>query len=57
MRWRRHLKGLSHEKGWAKVVEIPSASPINKDLFVTDKGNGGQPACPEEWKKCKEEHE
>jgi hypothetical protein len=24
---------------------------------VTDRGNGGQPACPEEWKKCKEEHE
>jgi hypothetical protein len=27
------------------------------DRIVTDKGNGGQPACPEEWKKCKEEHE
>jgi hypothetical protein len=26
-------------------------------IIVTDKGNGGQPACPEEWKKCKEEHE
>jgi hypothetical protein len=25
--------------------------------IVTDKGNGGQPACLEEWKKCKEEHE
>ncbi len=23
---------------------------------VTDKGNGGQPACPGEWKLCKEEH-
>jgi hypothetical protein len=26
-------------------------------IFVTDKGNGGQQACPKEWKKCKEEHE
>jgi hypothetical protein len=26
-------------------------------LTVADKVNGGQPACPEEWKKCKEEHE
>jgi hypothetical protein len=26
-------------------------------IIVTDKGNGGQPACPEEWKKYKEEHE
>jgi hypothetical protein len=26
-------------------------------VTVMDKGNGGQPACPEEWKKCKEEHE
>jgi hypothetical protein len=26
-------------------------------LIVTDKGNGGQPVCPEELKKCKEEHE
>jgi hypothetical protein len=25
--------------------------------IVMDKGNRGQPACPEEWKKCKEEHE
>jgi hypothetical protein len=24
---------------------------------VMDKGTGGQPACPGEWKKCKEEHE
>jgi hypothetical protein len=24
---------------------------------VTDNGNRGQPACPEEWKMCKEEHE
>ncbi len=24
---------------------------------VADKGNGGQPACLEEWKKCTEEHE
>jgi hypothetical protein len=23
-----------------------------KDI-ITDKGNGGQPACPGEWKKCK----
>ncbi len=22
-------------------------------VSVTDKGNRGQPACPEEWKKCK----
>ncbi len=22
-------------------------------VTVTDKGTGGQPACPEEWKKCK----
>jgi hypothetical protein len=29
----------------------------SKELTVTDKGNGGQPTCPEEWKKCKEEHE
>jgi hypothetical protein len=27
------------------------------NLFVTEKENGGQPACPEECKKCKEEHE
>jgi hypothetical protein len=35
-------------------------SPIslNMDIgLVTDKGNGRQPACPEELKKCKEEHE
>jgi hypothetical protein len=25
--------------------------------IIADKGNGGQPACPEKWKKCKEEHE
>ncbi len=24
---------------------------IYSDGIVTDKGNGGQPACPEEWKK------
>jgi hypothetical protein len=24
---------------------------------VTDNGNRGQPACPEEWKMCKEERE
>jgi hypothetical protein len=26
-------------------------------VLVTDNGNRGQPACPEEWKMCKEEHE
>ncbi len=25
--------------------------------IVTDNGNRGQPACPEEWKMCKVEHE
>jgi hypothetical protein len=28
-----------------------------KIIIVMDKGNGEQPACPEEWKMCKEEHE
>ncbi len=28
-----------------------------KVMVVTDKGSGEQPACPGEWKKCKEEHE
>jgi hypothetical protein len=26
-------------------------------VIVTDKGYGGKPACPEEWKMCKEGHE
>jgi hypothetical protein len=30
---------------------------FNVNVAVADKGNGGQPACPEEWKKYKEEHE
>ncbi len=28
---------------------------FNCKILVVDKGKGGQPACPEEWKKCKEE--
>ncbi len=34
-----------------------SVYDFNVLVYVADKGNGGQPACPEEWKKCKEEHE
>jgi hypothetical protein len=34
-----------------------NAVELQPVVTVTDEGNGGQPACPEEWKKCKEEHE
>jgi hypothetical protein len=27
----------------------------NVSVIVTDKGNGGKPACPGKWKWCKEE--
>jgi hypothetical protein len=30
---------------------------ISHVLNIKDKGNGGQQACPEEWKKYEEEHE
>jgi hypothetical protein len=26
-----------------------------RNVSVADKGNGGQPACPRKWKRCKKE--
>jgi hypothetical protein len=42
--------------GSSGVLE-KTALCLPNGVTVTDKGNGGQPACLEEWKKCKEEHE
>jgi hypothetical protein len=46
------------------VVTLSYTSPssrmyitISIMVSVADKGNEGQSACQEEWKKCKEEHE
>jgi hypothetical protein len=32
--WRQHLKGLSHERGWAKSSENLGASPLKSDLSI-----------------------
>ncbi len=34
MRWRPHLKGLSHESRWAKQAEKLDASPFKSDLWI-----------------------
>jgi hypothetical protein len=34
MRWRRNLKGLSHEKRWTKSAENLGASTLKRDLSV-----------------------
>jgi hypothetical protein len=46
--------------GAKNIIELqkPWSSEYSQaDSTVTDKGNGRQPACPGEWKMCKEEHE
>jgi hypothetical protein len=32
MRWHRHLKGLTHKRGWSKSVANLSVFPFNRDL-------------------------
>jgi hypothetical protein len=34
IRWRQHLKSLSHERGWAKFSEDLGASPFKSDLSI-----------------------
>jgi hypothetical protein len=34
MRWHRHLKGVSHEREWAKSAENFGASPLKSDLSI-----------------------
>jgi hypothetical protein len=42
----------------SKILLSGLESCEHRKFPVADKGNGGQPACPEEWKKCiEEEHE
>jgi hypothetical protein len=55
----RYNVGLSSLQSDIRGSDI-RLSPIslNMDIgLVMDKGNRGQPACPEKLKKCKEEHE
>ncbi len=46
-----------HDLHFKYIFHKQSGSEIKVKVGVTDKGNGGQPACPDKWKKCKEEHE
>jgi hypothetical protein len=34
IRWCRHLKSLSHERGWAKPVENLNTSPFKNDQSI-----------------------